>query len=250
MIRPAIKLILVMLAMLLITFVADIFRRIGKIAACERIMSFCSTTVLCLAGVKVKVIGEQAKDRPLLVVANHLSYMDVPILSSHAVLNFTPKIEMKSWPLFGWMCKVQGSIFVDRRPEKVKEVGEGIRATLRNNKAVCLFPEGTTGNGLHMLPFKSSFFGLAEEAYNDKELWVQPVAIAYRRIRNLPIDMTQWPEIAWYGDMELLPHLWNLLKIAPISAELTYLPPVKLEQFGNRKALSAHCESAIARVLR
>ncbi|NBX03555.1 MAG: 1-acyl-sn-glycerol-3-phosphate acyltransferase [Alphaproteobacteria bacterium] len=248
--KPALKILLICILILALTALAYLFKRIGKLAWRDMTMSLCSGWVLWVVGVKVEVVGKPSTQRPLLVVANHLSYLDVPILNSRHPLLFTPKIDMKSWPFFGWMCKVQGSIFVDRHPEKIKEVSANIEAALAGDGAVCLFPEATTGNGLHLLPFKSSFFSLAEEKIGGRELVVQPVSIAYMRIRNLPIDMTQWPEIAWYGDMALAPHLWNLLKIAPISAKLTYLAPVTLRDLGDRKKLAAHCQKVISEELK
>jgi 1-acyl-sn-glycerol-3-phosphate acyltransferase len=216
----------------------------------DRVMMRASGLLLFLVGVRLKVSGAQSASRPLLVVSNHVSYLDILVLGSQAPVRFTPKIEIAGWPMIGWMCRVHGALFVDRRPEKVKEMGDMLKKEVAGDVPICVFPEATTNNGLQLLPFKSSFFSLAETSDEQDKVFVQPVAITYTHIRNLPIGMTQWPHIAWYGDMDLVPHLWNLLKIAPVSVHLKYLPPVSLQQFGDRKALANHCHQVISEAIK
>jgi len=245
-IKPAVKLFFVFMTILLTCVIAWACLKLRKPFWRDAVMVCGARTVLWFVGVRVKVSGQQSARRPLLIISNHLSYLDILVLGSTSVMRFTPKQEIADWPLFGWLCKLHGAFFVDRRVEQVKNVGDMIHEGLLQGEAICLFPEATTGNGLHLLPFKSSFFSLAEAPINDEAVAVQPVAIAYTHIRNLPIGMTQWPDVAWYGDMDLVPHLWNLLKIAPISVHLKYLEPVTAEQFGGRKGLAAYCQQTIA----
>ena len=248
--KATLKLLLVALCILLFTVAAWCCLKVQKPRWRDRMNKVSARMVLRICGIRVTRTGKMASDRPLLLVSNHLSYTDVPILVSQSNIRFTPKSDIKSWPFLGWMCQVQGSVFVERKMTKVKEVGNNIKAALQSGEAVCLFPEATTGNGLHMLAFKSSFFSLADEDFGGHKLAVQPVAIAYTKIRNLPIATTQWPDIAWYGDMDLVPHLWNFLKIAPVSAHVTYLAPVFIDQFADRKALAAYCQKAIEETIK
>jgi 1-acyl-sn-glycerol-3-phosphate acyltransferase len=105
------------------------------------------------------------------------------------------------------------------------------------------------------LPFKSSLFSIAEQEINmyngtgTHELFIQPAVISYTAIGSLPIDSTQWPMIAWYGDMDLVPHLWQLLKFPRIDAKLTLLPPVTLAEMGNRKKLAHYLRERTLEVL-
>ena len=250
MVKAAIKLFLICFVILTCTTLGWVFVQLRKPLWRDSMMKLASRGVLWACSIRITRSGTLASNRPLLVISNHLSYLDVPVLVSQSNIRFTPKSEIKSWPFIGWMCQIQGSVFVERKREKVKEVGNNIKHALDAGEAVCLFPEASTGNGLHMLPFKSSFFSLAEEEYNGQKLAVQPVAIAYKSIRNLPISTTQWPEVAWYGDMDLVPHLWNLLKIAPISVHVTYMSPVTVEKFGGRKELAAYCQQAIEETIK
>jgi 1-acyl-sn-glycerol-3-phosphate acyltransferase len=139
------------------------------------------------------------------------------------------------------ICRVCESVYIDRRPEKAAETQQQLREVLSGGHVLCLFPEATTGDGLHMQPFKSGMFSLAQG-----DVTVQPVSLSYTHIRRLPIGKTQWPSIAWYGDMELAPHLWNFLKSGALNAELTFLPPATLQEHGDRKKLAAHCQALIA----
>lgn len=198
--------------------------------------------LLLLLGVRVKVIGSIEPGRPLLLVSNHLSYLDIPVLSSAVDVRFVPKKEIARWPVINFLCKIQDVVYVDRSPGKIGEGNQAIADMLARGEVVALFPEATTGDGKHLLPFKPAFFEAAQGAL------VQPVAIAYRRIRGLPIDYGQWPFVAWYGDMSLLPHLWQLLSLGKIEVELMFLPAV--ESGGvDRKVLASQTHDAIAHAL-
>ena len=212
----------------------------------DAIVQLCYKGILKIVGIRLLVKGEQAQQRPLLIVANHTSYLDMPIIGSGLPACFTPKMEVSSWPVIGGISRLCGCIFVDRRADKMNEAKSQILTELASGRVVCLFPEATTGDGLHMRPFKSGFFSLAEEHVYGVPLTVQPIAISYNRISGLPITSDQWPGIAWYSDMELAPHLWELLKLGPINATLTFLPPVTLQDFGDRKSLAAHCYRTIS----
>jgi lyso-ornithine lipid O-acyltransferase len=219
----------------------------NKLAWRDWMVEISSRGFLRIAGIRLKVSGELIKDRPLLLVSNHISYFDVLMLASHAPLCFTPKIEISRWPVISTICRMMNCVFVDRRPDKIIEMRSALRDALAKGKVISLFPESTTGNGLNMLPFKSGFFSLAEEEIEGKELIIQPAAMTYTHIRRLPIDSTQWPYIAWYGDMDMVSHLWRFLKLGTVDAELAFLPPVTLKEFEDRKALANHCYNVISK---
>lgn len=240
-----IKLLLMILCFGVSFLMAWVAKRAGKSALRDRISCRCHAAVLRIAGVRLAVHGAPDASRPLLMVTNHLSYLDIPVLGSVFPFRFTPKQEIASWPGIAALCRVTDAIFVDRRPEKLSPSAEAVQNALAKGEVVCLFPEATTGNGVRTLPFRSGFFALAETGIGGQELVVQPAAIAYTHIRRLPVDSSQWPDIAWYGDMELLPHLWKLLGLGRIDASLIFLPPARIKDYGDRKRLAAHCEQAI-----
>lgn len=216
----------------------------------DRISCVCNTLLLRIVGVRLAVKGELSLTRPLLLVSNHVSYLDVPILGSVFPFRFTPKKEIASWFGIAAICRVLGAVFVDRSPNKLQVSASSVGQALAAGEVVSLFPEATTGNGVHLLPFRSGFFSLAEQPIAGHELTVQPAAIIYKHIRKLPIDTGQWPAIAWYGDMVLVPHLWQLLKLGRIDVTLHFLAPATLKEHGNRKQLAAYCHDAIRDVLK
>lgn len=245
MIKPAIKSLLILLWSLLLFFPVWFSYLLKKYVWRDRFMRIASRGILKISGIQLTVSGALSAARPLLVVSNHISYMDILILSSQEPLHFTPKSEIAKWPLIGYICKITGCVFVERKPGKVKEMAVRMRQKLESGEVISLFPESTTGGGVHVLPFKSSFFSLAEETFVGGTLQVQPLALTYTGASNLPMDLRLWHQVAWIGDMELVPHLWEFLSLSPVKAELHFLPPVTLAQYGNRKALAAGCQSLI-----
>jgi lyso-ornithine lipid O-acyltransferase len=219
--------------------------RLGKSSARDRMSKICNQGLLHIIGIRLTVSGALSKEHPLLLVSNHTSYLDIPILASQSALCFTPKSEIASWPIIGGISKISGAVFIDRRPEKMMGMKKQLQDALASKRIVSLFPEATTGNGLHMQPFKSGFFSLADTTIDDQHLIIQPACICYSHIRGLPIDSSQWPLVAWYGDMDLAPHAWALFKLGPISAQLTFLPPVHSELIGDRKKVAAYCHHVI-----
>lgn len=245
MILRALKAVLLVKWVLLCFLAGWVVLKLKKPALRDRIARACYRGMLRIIGVHVAVSGEMAPARPLLVVSNHVSYLDVPVLGSVFPFRFTPKLEISRWPGIASLCAATGALYIDRKPSAIGKNMEKLRAALAGGEVVSVFPEATTSAGVRMLPFKTSFFDLAEGG-----VWVQPVAIAYSRIRRLPIDSGQWPLIAWYGDMDLVPHLWTLLGLGRIDVRVTFLPPETIGAHGgDRKRLAARCEQVISEVI-
>lgn len=240
--RAGLKLGLIVLWALAMLAMLWAAKTLKKFALRDRLLLVFNRGLLVIMGMRLTVSGELSGKRPLLLVTNHVSYLDIILLASCATVRFTPKSEIAKWPYMGALCRVTGCVFIDRRPDKVGEMKNRLKDALNAGEVVCLFPEATTGNGVYVKEFKSGFFSLAQE---DMGLQVQPAAIVYKHISGLPIDSTQWPMIAWYGDMDLLPHVWQLLCLPGISAELVFLPPVEAAGI-DRKELAGQCQRSIA----
>lgn len=222
-------------------------KKLRKHELADRMILWCNRGILAIVSVQLTVRGEPAKERPLLLVSNHISYLDILLLGTQITVRFTPKSDIAAWPVVGKIAVLCEAIFVDRRPGMVKAMNQSIHKVLSENKVVALFPEATTGDGIHMEPFKPGAFSLADTPFEDgRHLYIQPVALTYTHIRKLPIDRTQWPDIAWYGDMDLVPHLMNLLALGPLQAEMVFLPPIEVKQEQDRKELATLCHKAIS----
>jgi len=213
------------------------------------LLRFTSRVLVWLCGVRVVVGGQLAAQRPLLLVTNHCSYMDVIILGAVCDVRFTPKSEIAKWPVFGTLSRITDSVFIDRKTRRTADNRFSLLAALREGKPVCLFPEGTTGDGRQVLAFRSSYFSLAEEDFGGKELAVQPAAISYRRINNIPVCRADRARLAWYGDMELVPHLLEFLGLGSVTVQVDFLEPVTLSRFSGRKELAEFCRRRIVEKL-
>lgn len=199
-----------------------------------------------LLGVQVAVAGAAPQNGPLLIACNHVSWLDIVVLSSVAPVSFVAKSEVARWPLFGSLARLQRTVFVDRqRRHATGGSRDEMRERLKSGDILVLFAEGTSGDGRSVLPFKSSFFGAADEP----GVLVQPVALAYRGHRNLPMSRRMLPAYAWYGDMALAPHLLGALRAGPIEVTVVFHPPLSLSGEMNRKGLARHAEEEVRRSL-
>jgi lyso-ornithine lipid O-acyltransferase len=194
-----------------------------------------------ILGIRVAAQGEMAKNRPLLIVGNHTSYLDIEVLGSLIPGSFVAKAEIARWPFFGWLAKLQRSVFIERRSSKAREHKDEIEKRLLEGDVLILFPEGTSNDGNRILPFRSALFSVAERRVEGEALVVQPVSLAYTRLDGMPMGRSFRPFFAWYGDMELPPHLWQMLGLGIVTAEVIFHEPVTIDRFGSRKALAEHC---------
>lgn len=190
-----------------------------------------------IAGARVSTRGERPGPRTL-VVANHVSWLDIPMLAGATDCAFVAKDGLRGHPFMRWLCEQNGTVFVDRdrRSSVAAQVAEMERA-LRSHKPLCLFPEGTVSQDGQLLPFRSSLFKLAEDA--TEELTVQPVAIDYGR---------HAAEFAWPpGESGQANFLRLLGRRGTIGVTLHYLPPLAGSQ--DRKTMARGSFDAIARAL-
>ena len=194
-----------------------------------------------ILGIRVAAQGELAKNRPLLIVGNHTSYLDIEVLGSLIPGSFVAKAEIARWPFFGWLAKLQRSVFIERRSSKAREHKDEIEKRLLEGDVLILFPEGTSNDGNRILPFRTALFSVAERRVEGEALVVQPVSLAYTRLDGMPMGRSFRPFFAWYGDMELPPHLWQMLGLGIVTAEVIFHEPVTIDRFGTRKALAEHC---------
>lgn len=208
--------------------------------------------LLKLFNVRVIEKGKPPGDAPTLVVANHVSWLDIPVIGSTHPLSFIAKSEIENWPVVGLFAKLQRSVFIDRQRRKATaEVNDALAHRLVKGEAIVLFAEGTTSDGNRLLPFRSSLVGGAQAALmhdSVEQVFLQPLAISYTHRDGLPVTRRDRPFIAWYGDMDLAPHLKIFLEGHPIDVVLTWGEPIPFN--GNRKAATATAESTVRRALR
>ena len=201
--------------------------------------------LLWLLSVRIEFEGEINKSNDCnLFISNHLSYLDIPILGSRYPLRFVAKSEVKDWPLFGFLAKLGKTIFISRNRFDTLDQKNKILKSLSSDEKIFIFPEGTTSDGNRVLDFKSSSFSALEgQNYN-----IQPIVIVYSDLNEIPINRWLRPVIAWYGDMDLKPHLSKLVSLRSLKARLIYLDKVNSKNFSSRKDLSKYLENKIKKV--
>jgi lyso-ornithine lipid O-acyltransferase len=210
---------------------------------------------LCrLFGIKITVVGEPVRNSAVLMIANHTSYLDIIALGGTTPVSFVAKSEVQGWFFFGLMAKLHETVFVERqRRSQAGHSRDQLRERLLEGDALVLFPEGTSNDGNRVLPFKSALMGAAEAelgtdaAGKVRHVPVQPVSLAYTGFQGLPMGRENRPLFAWYGDMDLVPHLWEAVTAGPIDLVIEFHPPMTVDSAGGRKALAQKAEATIRR---
>jgi 1-acyl-sn-glycerol-3-phosphate acyltransferase len=196
--------------------------------------------VAALFGIRIRVTGALAHDGGVLLLANHTGWLDIVIFSAVAPISFVAKSEVGAWPFFGTLARLQRTVFVTRDARaSTKSARDAIAARLAAGDIMVLFPEGTSGDGNCVLPFKSALLGAVEGVGV-----VQPVSVAYVGQHGLPMGRENRPLYAWYGDMELVPHLWEALKAGPLDVTVQFHSPLETT---DRKEMAVQAQAIVRR---
>lgn len=231
----------------LILLPAQLYGLAFKTPLRERIPVRYHNGVGCILGLHIEVNGSRfAGCEPVLYVANHSSWLDIVVLSSVIPGSFVAKAEVRNWPIFGFLARLQRSVFIERRPNLAADHRDEISNRLGAGDKLILFPEGTSSDGNRVLPFKSALFAVAERPVGGMPLTVQPVSVAYTELDHMPIGRHHRPLFTWYGDMALGGHLWRMLGLGPSTVSVTFHEPVSIAEFENRKKLADYCRKVIS----
>lgn len=193
-----------------------------------------------LVGMRIRVEGYPVVDRPILFVANHVSYLDIPILGCWLDTVFVAKREVAGWPGFGTLARLGRTVFVTRKRQDAATDCHALSRVLLDGRPAILFPEGTSTNGLDVLPFRSTLFEVAYACTPDGRVDVQPVTLSYTRAE----DGGPSP-LAWYGNHDFLSHLLRAFTLPATEVHIRFHPPLRARRFAGRKALSQHCRAQI-----
>lgn len=208
--------------------------------------------LLRLFNVRVTERGRPPGEAATLVVANHVSWLDIPVIGSLHPLSFIAKSEIEGWPVVGHLARLQRSVFIDRQRRKATaEVNDALAHRLVKGEVIVLFAEGTTSDGNRLLPFRSSLVGAAQTALmhdSVERVLLQPLAITYTRRHGLPVTRRDRPFIAWYGDMDLASHLKMFVQGIPLDVVVTWGEPIPFN--GSRKGATALAEAEVRKALR
>ncbi|WP_245434158.1 lysophospholipid acyltransferase family protein [Pseudolabrys taiwanensis] len=208
-----------------------------------------------LLRIRVRVVGTPVHGRAVLYVSNHVSWSDIVVIGSLAPVAFVAKREVASWPLVGITAKIQRTVFVDRtRRHQTGDAVSQIVERLKGGTSVVLFAEGTSSDGNRVLPFRSALLGSVEDAAAAHQggadaILIQPIAITYTGQQGMPMRRSQRPLVAWYGDLDFMPHIKRFVGEGVVDAVVSYGPPVPADGTLDRKAMTRKLHEDVRRLM-
>jgi len=198
-----------------------------------------------LLRLRVRVVGQPVQDRPVLFVSNHVSWADILVIGSIAPIAFVSKSEVADWPIVGVTARLQRTVFVDRtRRHQTGDAVAEIVKRLASGTSVVLFAEGTSSDGNRVLPFRSALVGAVKEA-GVHGILIQPMSICYTGLHGVPMGRQHRTLVAWYGDLDLLPHLKAFIARGAIDAVVSYGEPFAADGEVDRKAMTKRLEGVV-----
>ena len=196
---------------------------------------------LSLIGIRLHMHGKPISNGAL--VANHSSWIDILALRATTLMYFVSKAEVADWPGVGFITRITGTVFIERKRTEVKRQEGVLRSRIAQKQLLCLFPEGTSTDGLRVLPFKTSLFSTFFVDGVGEEIRIQPVTLRYHAPRgdHLPRDV-----YGWWGSMGFEKHIWDVLTLSfGGKVDVMFHPPVLAAAYQDRKQLADACEKVV-----
>ncbi len=203
-----------------------------------------SIRLLKIFNIELAVLGaDLIGNTPHLIAANHISWLDIHVINAFKPIRFVAKSEVAGWPIFGWMAKQLGTVFIRRDSARHARHVVAQLAQVLKSESVCIFPEGTSTCGEAVLPFKPNLF----ESAIASDALVYPLAIHY--LSKTTGKRSDTP--AFVGDMGLLESMSNTIKNRSLVAQITVLPAFSPQSQSHidRKQLAIYCQESIAKTL-
>lgn len=190
-------------------------------------------------GMGVQAAG-QPHPGPVLVAANHISWLDILAINAVMPARFVSKADVRHWPLLGWLVASGGTLFIEReRKRDALRVVHQIASSLKVGDTIAMFPEGTTGDGHSLLPFHANLL----QAAITTEAPVQPVALRYADADG-PISTA----VVWVGDTTLATSLWRVVCADGLRVRVELLPALT-SRGRDRRELGQELRGSIAQAL-
>ena len=197
------------------------------------IVAFFSRLILAVANINISIDQKEQKvdrNKSYFIVSNHLSYLDILVLSSYFPSSFITSVEMKETPLLGEITTLAGCVFVERRSkENINNEISEITMSLKKGLNIIVFPESTSMDGKTVYPFKRSMFQAAIDAKVD----VLPLIIEYKSLNNEALDKKNKDVLYWYDETPFLTHFLRLCKQKSASVTLHVGPLIRRDKLPN-----------------
>ena len=196
--------------------------------------------LLAHAGIHLRILGTPPVAGPVMLVANHLSWLDIPVMHAARHCRFVSKSDVQGWPLIGTLATAAGTLYIERasRRDALRMV-RTMQEALQRGEVLAVFPEGTTGDGRAMLPFHANLLQAAVVA----EAPVQPVGL---RFADRATGATSFAP-SYIGDETLVGSIWRTLSAPPIEAIVHYGTPEQADG-RDRRAWTQHLHDTVDRL--
>lgn len=230
----------VMCGVCILSFIFPFLNRNNK----DRKIQAWSRHLLKIFNVELAVLdADLIKNTPHLIASNHISWLDIHVINGFKPIRFVAKSEVERWPVFGWMAKQLGTVFIRRDSSRHARQVVMQMASVLKVESICIFPEGTSTIGEIVLPFKPNLFESAIVA----QVPVYPLAIQY--LSKKTGGRSESP--AFIGDMGLLESMSNIIKNRSLVAQITVFPTYPNDQSSalDRKKFAAYCQESISKTL-
>jgi lyso-ornithine lipid O-acyltransferase len=196
--------------------------------------------------VRIHIVGTPMREKPTLIHSNHVSWLDIPVISAITPIAFVAKKEVASWPVVGIAAKLLRTVFVDRtRRLQTHEVNAEIAQRLTEGDPVVLFAEGTSSDGNRVLEFRSALIGAVTHLGTNQQVMLQPISVGYTRTQGIPLGRQHRPLVAWYGDIDFVPHFKNFLARSAVDVVVTFGQPVPFDNGLDRKTVARTIEQRV-----
>lgn len=194
--------------------------------------------MLQVLGIELRLLGAPPERGPILLVANHISWLDILVMHAARHCRFVAKADVRHWPLIGTLATGGGTLYIERESRRdAMRVVHHMAEALRAGDIVAVFPEGTTSDGRELLPFHANLLQAAISAHAP----VQPVALTFVDAQTGELSFAA----SYVGDETLVGSLWRALAEPPMAAVVTFGEP-ELAEGRERRAWAAHLRSAVA----
>ena len=201
-----------------------------------------SMELLAHAGISLRILGQPPVTGPVMLVANHISWLDIPVMHAARHCRFVSKSDVQAWPLIGTLATAAGTLYIERssRRDALRMV-RSMQEALERGEVLAVFPEGTTGDGREMLPFHANLLQAAVAA----QAPVQPVGL---RFADKATGATSFAP-SYIGDETLVGSIWRTLCAPPIEAVVQY-GPAELPAGRDRRAWAEHLHTTVDQLRR
>lgn len=195
---------------------------------------------MTLAGLRLVTVGTPMQSAGA-VVANHASWLDIFVIRAAISIYFVAKSDVRSWAGIGQLAAMTRTLFIERRRSDAKKQEKQFRERLDQGHRLCFFPEGTSSDGVRVLPFKSTLFSVFMDEDVKENLFIQPITVLYKPQRSLPFNF-----YGWWGAMSFSGHMIQVFGRSYCGeAKVVFHAPVKAGNFPDRKTLSAFCDEQV-----